>query len=83
MAFLARHAGAVSVKYHLNILAHVAEHAVLPVVPAALVSNAADEAYRCLSGSVAVLAYEFRVLPLPDPARFGRLAALVAATTNG
>ena len=42
--------------------------AVSPALLAALLNiDIADQAFRCLSGSVAVSAYEMEALPLPDP----------------
>jgi len=49
------------------------------VLCALLNSAAANEAFRCLSGSTAVSAYELGHLPLPDPAALEPLAALVAS----
>lgn len=73
--------GAVAIENHLNILAPVGPCPAVPleVLCAVLNSVAASEAFRCLSGSTAVSAYELRHLPLPDPAALALLAALVAA----
>jgi adenine-specific DNA-methyltransferase len=66
-AFLNKHGGAVTVENHLNM--------VLPVRPnppvdtntlaAFLNSTATDHAFRCISGTVAVSAYELEAMPLP------------------
>ena len=48
----------------------------LPVLAAFLNSAAADAAFRCLSGSVAVSAYELAALPLPPKASLGGLRHL-------
>ena len=43
-----------------------------------LSSQAADRAFRCISGSVAVSAYELEALPLPSPDSLKPLARLVS-----
>ncbi len=64
--FIATHGGAV-VENHLNMARPVAPSSILPGTLCALLnSRAADKAYRCISGSVAVSAYELEALPLPD-----------------
>ena len=40
-------------------------------------SGAADRAFRCINGSVAVSAYELEALPLPPPDDLQTLARLV------
>jgi adenine-specific DNA-methyltransferase len=67
--FLEAHGGAVTVENHLNMI--------VPVVPEPTVSTralaaflnsaAADRAFRCISGTVAVSAYELEAIPLPPP----------------
>lgn len=67
--FLDRNGGAV-VENHLNMV-----HAPSPdmaristsTIAALLNTEAADRAFRCISGSVAVSAYELNALPLPRP----------------
>jgi adenine-specific DNA-methyltransferase len=54
-----------------------------PAVPpetlaAFLNTEAADQVFRCVSGSVAVSAYELESLPLPSPAQMRLLTALLA-----
>jgi adenine-specific DNA-methyltransferase len=73
--------GAVAVENHVNILEPTGDRPAvpLPVLCALLNSAAANEAFRCLSGSTAVSAYELGHLPLPDPAALEPLAALVAS----
>lgn len=77
-SFLAAH-GAVVVENHLNMLKPIVSRP--PVSPAVLAaflnSAAADRAFRCGSGSVAVSAYELEALPLPEPAALKELARLV------
>ncbi|HXH81402.1 MAG TPA: Eco57I restriction-modification methylase domain-containing protein [Candidatus Tectomicrobia bacterium] len=79
-SFVARHGGVV-VENHLNMLRPVAGvPAVSPaVVTAFLNSTAADMAFRCLNGSVAVSAYELEALPLPPIEHLSELASLVSA----
>lgn len=69
-SFLAEHGGSVVVENHLDMLRPtIAKPPVaLPVLAAFLNSVAADRAFRCVSGSVAVSAYELEALPLPLPA---------------
>lgn len=81
-SFLSRHPRGVTVENHLNMLLPLDE-AVPKVAPAILAaflnSRAADRAFRCLSGSVAVSAYELEAMPLPNPSALTGLATLVAA----
>jgi len=62
-----RHGG-VSVENHLNMLIPIVDKpAISPALLAAFLnSEPADRAFRCLSGSVAVSAYELESLPLPS-----------------
>jgi len=63
--FIAKHGGVV-IENHLNMLYPIREDAVPAVVLAAFLnSRAADNAFRCLNGSVAVSAYELEATPLP------------------
>jgi adenine-specific DNA-methyltransferase len=61
--------GSVTVENHLNMLVPIVAHP--PVGTGALAaflnSSAADRAFRCISGSVAVSAYELQSLALPAP----------------
>jgi len=64
----------ITVENHLNMLIPLNAR---PVVPPALLAaflntTAADRAFRCLSGSVAVSAYELENLPLPAAAEMKR-----------
>ncbi len=76
--FLARH-GAVVVENHLNMLRPIADAPAVRagVLAAFLNSAAADRAFRCVSGSVAVSAYELESLPLPSPEELDGLRSLV------
>ncbi|MGW3723197.1 Eco57I restriction-modification methylase domain-containing protein [Streptomyces sp. NPDC005133] len=66
---LARWGGRVSVENHVNVLtAQRDDSELLPQILTALLdSEALDRLYRCLTGSVAVSAYELSALPLPAP----------------
>ncbi len=65
-SFVAAHGG-VTVENHLNMMIPtVARPRVSPALLAGFLNSAAaDRAFRCLSGSVAVSAYELENLPLP------------------
>lgn len=71
--FLEEH-GSVTVENHLNMLLPIkARPAVSPALLAAFLnSGATDRAFRCLSGSVAVSAYELENLPLPAASELRR-----------
>jgi len=77
--FVTRHTG-VTVENHLNMIVPIESSP--PVSPAIVTaffnSSTADRAFRCLSGSVAVSAYELEALPLPSPASIESLSRLVA-----
>ena len=77
-SFIRRH-GAVVVENHLNMIKPVAGRPkVSPAALAALLnSNAADQVFRCISGSVAVSAYELRALPVPSPEGMQEIECLV------
>ena len=79
-AFLEQHGGSVVVENHLNmVLPIVDQPKVAPAVVAAFLNSAgADRAFRCVSGSVAVSAYEMESLPLPAPEELTTLARLVS-----
>ena len=79
-AFIAKHGGAVIVENHLNMLRPIdGPPEVDPAVLAAFLNSAAaDRAFRCVSGSVAVSAYELKALPLPPTGELDELRALVA-----
>lgn len=77
--FLDQHGGSVVVENHLNMLRSIVERPTISpdVLAAFLNSGAADRAFRCVSGSVAVSAYELEALPLPAPEELDGLTALV------
>lgn len=72
--------GAVVIENHLNILVpETARPAVSPRALAELLNaEQVDQAFRCISGSVAVSAFELNALPLPDPERLSALERAVA-----
>jgi len=78
-SFIEQH-GAVVVENHLNMLKPLdAVPRVSPeVLSAFLNSRAADQAFRCVSGSVAVSAYELEALPLPSPDALNHLQKLIS-----
>lgn len=65
-AFLDEH-GAITVENHLNMIVPIIETPLVgtSVLAAFLNSNIADRAFRCISGTVAVSAYELESMPLP------------------
>lgn len=76
--FLRSHGGVV-IENHINMVRPItdAPKVSTAVLAAFLNSGAADRAFRCVSGSVAVSAYELESLPLPDPSALKELASLV------
>jgi adenine-specific DNA-methyltransferase len=76
---------AVVVENHLNMLRPIVPKPAVShrVLAAFLNSEAADRAFRCVSGSVAVSAYELEAMPLPAPAELDALTRLVASGADG
>lgn len=81
--FLHAHGGVV-IENHVNVVrngapaaAACAGAATLGAVAAFLNSAVADRVFRCISGSVAVSAYELAAVPLPGPAVMQALSAAV------
>ncbi len=76
--FIDKHGG-VTVENHLNMLLPVDDPPLVTpeALSAFLNSTVADRAFRCLSGSVAVSAYELESMPLPDPAKLKLLNDMV------
>lgn len=76
--FIRQH-GKVVVENHLNMVRPTTETPAIDarVVAAFLNSHAADRAFRCVSGSVAVSAFELESLPLPSPKEMKKLTNLV------
>ena len=79
-SFIRQHGGVV-VENHINMLKPLDDTPrVIPeALSAFLNSRAADQAFRCVSGSVAVSAYELEALPLPSPDALDHLQDLVSA----
>lgn len=77
-AFLKEHGGAV-IENHLNMVYPDRKAPVVsPATIAALLnSRAVDRAFRCISGSVAVSAYELNSLPLPSVEQLLELEKLI------
>ncbi len=82
-SFLTKY-GAVVIENHLNMLRPIVENpsVALAVLAAFLNSAAADQAFRCISGSVAVSAFELKALPLPPPQALTELTDLVRKGAN-
>lgn len=66
--FISKH-GAVVIENHLNMIRPTSDTPCVPagIIAALLNSAIVDRAFRCISGSVAVSAYELENLPLPSP----------------
>ncbi len=77
-AFVVQHGGVV-VENHLNMVrADGPRPAVSPATLAAVLnSRVVDQLFRCISGSVAVSAFELEALPLPAPAAMRKVEQLV------
>lgn len=77
-SFIKQH-GAVIVENHLNMVrpAGPTPRVSTAVLTAVLNSSVVDEAFRCISGSVAVSAFELEALPLPKPSKLRRLEHMI------
>lgn len=72
--------GGVVVENHLNMILPIPGATPLvgiDVLSGFLNSKVVNDAFRCVSGSVAVSAYELESLPLPDPSDLGQLQSLM------
>jgi adenine-specific DNA-methyltransferase len=77
-SFLAEH-GAVVVENHLNMVrARVAPKVSPAAVAAVLNSAVVDQVFRCISGSVAVSAFELEAIPLPSAKAMAAVEKLVS-----
>lgn len=76
-AFLNEHGGCV-IENHVNVIT-ATNGAALPLELLCRVLNSAtiDQLFRCISGSVAVSAFELNALPLPTPSALLRLSSIV------
>lgn len=76
-AFVELHKGVV-VENHLNMIRPGSAPSVSPATVAAVLnSDVVDQLFRCISGSVAVSAFELEALPLPAPAAMKRLDGMI------
>jgi adenine-specific DNA-methyltransferase len=78
-SFVKKHA-AVVVENHLNMIRPASAkrpNVSTAALAAVLNSSIADEAFRCISGSVAVSAFELEALPLPPPQTLAAIDALI------
>lgn len=87
-AFLDEAGGAV-VENHLNVIwshghdpSNPLDEDHLQAIACILNSEACDRVFRCLSGSVAVSAYELEALPLPSPEQVREIMAMQAAKAS-
>jgi adenine-specific DNA-methyltransferase len=77
--FIDQHGGVV-VENHLNMVVSTARAGPPAGVIAALLnSQIVDQVFRCISGSVAVSAFELEAMPMPKASALGPLGKLVAA----
>ena len=78
--FIRNHGGVV-VENHLNMVVRDADDAPVCVSTLAVLLNSeiVDQAFRCISGSVAVSAYEMEALPLPSPGVMEQIEAAIAS----
>ena len=72
--FIREH-GAVVVENHLNVIQSMTDRPLVPpcILTILLNSEIMDLLFRCISGSVAVSAYEIEALPLPSPESLNKL----------
>ena len=81
-AFINAHGGVV-VENHLNMVRAVGAPLVSAAAVAALLnSETADDLFRCISGSVAVSAFELRSLPVPSTAAMKAIERLLEANAS-
>jgi adenine-specific DNA-methyltransferase len=82
-SFVHNHGGVV-VENHLNMIKPIPGKAGISPATIAFLLNtkALDQAFRCISGSVAVSAYELNSLPLPPPEQMRAIETLVAEGTT-
>lgn len=77
-AFVQKH-GAVIIENHLNMVRANAQPKVSPAAVAAVLnSDIVDRMFRCISGSVAVSAFELESIPLPSAAAMKVIEELVS-----
>jgi adenine-specific DNA-methyltransferase len=78
--FLDEHGGAVTVENHVNMVLSLVDKPAVDTrtLAAFLNSAAADRAFRCISGTVAVSAYELESMPLPQAWALAELSTLLS-----
>ena len=77
-AFIDAHGGVV-IENHLNMVRATVAPKVSPAAVAAVLnSDIVDQLFRCISGSVAVSAFELGSIPLPSAAAMGAVEHLIA-----
>ncbi|HYW61913.1 MAG TPA: N-6 DNA methylase [Bradyrhizobium sp.] len=79
LSFIKKH-GAVIVENHLNMIKPIAGQkpkVSTAALSALMNSGIADAAFRCISGSVAVSAFELEALPLPSPDAMAEVEKLI------
>jgi adenine-specific DNA-methyltransferase len=77
--FVEEHKGVV-VENHLNMVRPIGNPTVSPAAVAAVLnSDIVDQVFRCISGSVAVSAFELESIPLPDARQMRTVERLVEA----
>ena len=77
-AFIDAHGGVV-VENHLNMVRTIGAAKVSPAAVAAVLnSDIVDQVFRCISGSVAVSAFELESIPLPPASAMATIEKLVA-----
>lgn len=81
--FIEQH-GAVVIENHLNMIKPTNDAPMVPPVLLAALLNcqAVDQVFRCISGSVAVSAYELKALPLPSPESLEEIQDLVEGNAD-
>lgn len=79
-SFVSQHR-AVVIENHLNMIRPIGGPPSVgtATLTALLNSSIVDQAFRCISGSVAVSAYELESLPLPSPEKLEPIARLIGA----
>lgn len=76
-SFINRHCGVI-IENHLNMVWSEAPKVTPATVAAVLNSDVIDQLFRCISGSVAVSAFELAAIPLPNAKELAPIERLVA-----
>jgi adenine-specific DNA-methyltransferase len=78
-AFIETHGGVI-VENHLNMVRAIGAPKVSPAAVAAVLnSDIIDQVFRCISGSVAVSAFELEAIPLPPASVMPAIERLVSS----